>query len=88
MSKMLKRDWVDRHVRLKRQIENKGGTIFKEGEVMRVTRNFGGLHLEAVHGCDECRRKYRLQVKGISERDVVLLPENFKPKENEWPYER
>lgn len=76
----LKRDWVGRYVRTKREIETRGGTIFDAGEVFVVTRNFGGLHLEAVIQCEHCHRRSRRFVKGIPERDVVLLAPDYKPE--------
>lgn len=70
----LKRDWVGRRVRLLRQVVTKGGVIFEAGEVMVVTRSFGGLHLEAVALCRHCGRGRRESVKGIHENAVELLP--------------
>jgi hypothetical protein len=70
-----KSDWVGRKVRLRRQVETRGGTIFPAGEVMVVDRNYGGLHLTAVQACPNCSLMFRHQVKGVSEHDVDLLEE-------------
>lgn len=75
---MKKRDWVGRYVRLLRDVENKAGTIFEAGSVMRVTRNFGGLHLENVVRC-MCGQKRRDTVRGVAEIDVRLLSVEFVP---------
>ena len=75
----LKRDWIGRHVRLRMQMETKGGAIFEQGEVMLVADSRGGLELKSVRACDECRRRHRYSIKKIPERNVTLLPEDFKP---------
>jgi len=54
---------------------------------MKVSRNWGGLHLEAVHGCEKCRRLYRLFVNKVHENSVTLLPVDFKPEEGSWSYD-
>lgn len=77
----LKRDWEGRHVRLRRTLETKGGEIFEPGEIMLVRRNHGGLHLSAVRECAECRRRHRGYIHGVSEHDVTLLPEDYRPDE-------
>jgi hypothetical protein len=77
----LKRDWHGRHVRLLREIESEGGRIFDAGTVMKVTRNFGGLHLIAVAACKDCTLRFRHQVQGIPEADVELLPADYTPAE-------
>lgn len=75
----LKRDWEGRHVRLRIQMETNGGEIFERGEGMQVRRNFGGLELQSVRVCKECNRRRRRIIKNVRERDVVLLPKDFKP---------
>ena len=75
----LKRDWEGRHVRLVHDHTTKGGSIFPKGEIMLVERNFGGLHLAAVHACSTCRLRYRHRIKDVDERDVVLLSEDYVP---------
>lgn len=69
----LKRDWKGRLVRLKREVETRGGTVFEPGEVMRVARNFGGLDLEAFACQKECGRVSRCYVRKVSEHAVELL---------------
>jgi hypothetical protein len=76
----LKRDWEGRYVRLKRKMETKGGDVFEAGEVMRVDRNYGGLHLSAVRHCSECKKRYRGHLRKVQERDVMLLPEDYRPE--------
>lgn len=66
-------DWEGRKVRLKHDHQNRGGTIFRAGTVMLVTRNFGGLHLVEANVCPHCGRSDG-QIKGLCERDVELLP--------------
>ncbi len=77
----LKRDWHGRYVRLKGTVETRGGIILEAGEVMRVTRNHGGLDLEAVIQCDHCNRNNRRFVRKLQERSVVLLPADFVPND-------
>lgn len=81
----LKRDWVGRGVRLLIELETKGGNVFPIGTIMRVTRNFGGLHLTAVQACKECQLKHRHTIKGVHEDSVELLHEWIKRPELEWP---
>lgn len=73
----LKRDWVGRYVRLRHDTKTRGGTTFPAGEVMRVTRNFGGLFLSALRPCAMCG-DCRL-LRGVQERDVDLLPKDWTP---------
>lgn len=75
-----KRDWVGRHVRLLRETRTKGGAVFEAGEVMLVTRNFGGLQLEAVIKCKYCARRHLHRVVKIPEAAVSLLPADYKPE--------
>lgn len=80
MKPKLKRDWVGRYVRLKEEIQTNGGVIFAVGEVMRVTRNFGGLQLETVgFKCKKCERGFRHRVTKVHEYSVSLLPPDWKP---------
>ncbi len=81
MSKMLKGDWHGRYVRLRHKFETLGGAIFPAGTVMKVTRNFGGLHLEAVAVCRRCAQLHRHRIKKIHERDVILLDADYVPDE-------
>jgi hypothetical protein len=75
----LKRDWAGRYVRLKHEHVTNGGVIFGPGEVMLVTRNYGGLHLKTTKKCGECSRRFRVSIKGVRDCDVELLPEDYQP---------
>ncbi len=75
----LKRDWVGRYVRLRQAIETQGGTVFRAGEVMHVYKNHAGLGLRAVMDCPHCKRQYRMQITGVHEENVELLPEDYTP---------
>lgn len=77
----LKRDWEGRYVNLNREIMTRGGIIFEKGEVMKVTRNYRGLHLEAIKTCKHCSRRRKETVTEIPEYSVTLLPIEFKPEE-------
>lgn len=84
MKKMLKREWVGRYVRLKAETRTRGGAIFDAGEVMRVHRNYKGLHLDAITVCEHCGRRHQHFITGVDERKVVLLDVDFEPpKEGE-----
>jgi hypothetical protein len=78
----VKRDWEGRYVRLKRKMETKGGDVFEAGEVMRVDRNYGGLHLSVVRHCSVCKKRHRGRINRVSEDDVRLLPEDYRPEED------
>lgn len=69
----LKRDWEGLRVRLLKEHETVGGSIFPAGTEMVVTRNFGGLHLSYVEACDKCRLKYRGRIRGIGESQVEIV---------------
>lgn len=79
MTPRLKRDWNGRYIKLLRKIETDGGVIFLAGEVMLVTRNFGGLHLNTVHQCSKCERGFRLGIRKVPESWVTLLPKDYSP---------
>jgi len=83
MKKMLKRDWEGRYVRLLFEQENNGGDVFSAGTIMRVHRNFGGLHLWVYPSCPRCERLHREFIKGVPESAVDLLPENYRPDKGE-----
>jgi hypothetical protein len=70
---------VGRHVRLRRRMETQGGLMFEEGEVLLITRLFGGLHLQTVKHCMACSRGRRLSITRVSPRSVELLPEGYTP---------
>lgn len=75
-----KKDWVGRYVRLRYDKETNGGKTFEAGSIMRVTRNFGGLNLEAPETCPSCGLGDRHYIIGVSEHHVELLPEAYKPR--------
>ncbi len=75
----LKRDWVGRYVRLKRQMRTGHGEIFEAGEVMLVTRNYGGLQLSPLYDCKECGRRVQGWITKVWEQDVELVSGNFEP---------
>lgn len=77
----LKRDWIGRYVRLLYGTQTRGGSIFKEGEVMHVKDNHGGLTLDAVRVCPHCKREYRHTICRVPMADVILLPLDYEPDE-------
>jgi hypothetical protein len=79
---MKKADWVGRYVRLREPMVTNHGAMFERGEVMLVNRNFGGLHLEAVRACPECRRRYRHAIRKVCEHRVELLPADYRPEDS------
>lgn len=75
----LKRDWIGRYVRLRRQMENGWGGVFEAGEVVRVSGYYRGLELEAIHECPHCRRRGRDRISRVSCAAVELLPADYRP---------
>ena len=75
----LKRDWEGRYVQLRTELRTKGGTIFERGEIMLVTRNHGGLHLDATIRCQHCSRRSNYKIKEVHEAEVELLPPEYTP---------
>lgn len=72
-----KQDWVGRRVRLRFDLQNKAGDLFRAGEIMEVRRNFGGLELRSLSNCEACHHgKFRF-IKSISETQVELLLQSF-----------
>lgn len=77
----LKGEWAGRYVRLLRTTS--GGynnNIFDKGEILKVDRNYKGVHLEGVHECKACNRGYKVSII-VPESYVELMPEDYKP---EW----
>jgi hypothetical protein len=72
-----KKDWVGRRVRLRLDLQNKGGDLFRAGEVMEVRRNFGGLELRSLANCEVCHHGRFRSIKMVSETQVELLPQSF-----------
>lgn len=66
----LKRDWVGRRVRTKRDLRN-GNLFIPKSTVCTVTYNHSGLSLETA-GCSECG--VRVYITKVPECDVELLP--------------
>jgi hypothetical protein len=66
----LKRDWVSRQVRTKRDLRN-GNLFIPKGTVCTVTYNHSGLSLETA-GCSACG--VRVYITKVPEHDVELLP--------------
>ncbi len=75
----LKRDWVGRHVRLLRQLQNAAGEVFEAGEVMKVYRNYAGLQLSATYECGECGARKHRRITKVCEENVQLMPASFEP---------
>lgn len=73
----LKKDWEGRYVRLLKGSMTYGGIRFDVGEIMRVKRNYNGLHLERVTRCPTCWRGRR-ETLSAQEWQVELLPLDFK----------
>lgn len=69
-----KQDSVGRYVRLLRNMETLGGRLFPSGTVMRIHRNYGGLHLEFPIVCSACGTGQVYAVKKVKQKDVELLP--------------
>lgn len=72
-TKMLKRDWAGRKVRLNVDIKNGGGGVFVAGTVMDVVQNYGGLELKREEHCDKCKGRGWLSISKVPEYDVTLL---------------
>lgn len=68
-----KEAWVGAMVRLTRDIENRGGAIFPKGLLLKGLRNYGGLNLEYVGSCHDCRLRHRHIIKGVSENSVEIV---------------
>lgn len=87
MAEQLKRekDLEGRFVRLLKNVETRGGTIFFAGTVLKVFRNFGGLWLEAVTCCPTCEIGTRHIIQKVEERKVYLLPVGYQPTKEETP---
>lgn len=66
----LKRDWVGRKVRTRRELRN-GMGIIPAGTVVTVTSNHSGLSL-STDSCGSCG--VRVLISKVPERDVDLLP--------------
>lgn len=77
-----KREWKGRHVRLRRDIETKGGDVFEQGSVMLVEKNYGGLQLRGTIECDCCGGTKKRWVKNVSEYEVDLLDSDFVLEDN------
>jgi hypothetical protein len=87
MAEQLKRkkDLKGRFVRLLKNVETRGSTIFFAGTVLKVFRNFDGLWLEAVTRCPTCEIVTRHIIQKVEERKVYLLPVGYQPTKDETP---
>lgn len=75
----LKKDWEGRYVRLLLGGITRAGIQFDAGEILKVKRNYNGLHLESVVRCPICSRGRRREIL-VAEYQVELLPLDFKPE--------
>lgn len=76
MPKMKMDDWVDRQVRVTREVETQGGMIFPAGTVFTVYGHWRGkLHVWLTNTCDKCGIGQRHGIRHLSQRDVELVPE-------------
>ena len=80
-----KKDWEGRFVRLLKNVETRGGTIFFAGTVLKVFRNFGGLWLEEVMRCPTCEIVTQHIIQKVEERKVYFLPIGYAPTKDEMP---
>jgi hypothetical protein len=65
----LKRDWVGRTVRTRRELRN-GMITIPAGTIAEVTYNRAGLELSTT-SCESCG--VRVFIRGVAEHDVDLL---------------
>jgi hypothetical protein len=73
-----KGEWEGRKVRLLVDLTNQGGEVFATGTVMKCTRNYGGLWLEAFYVCPSCASGGRKrQISRVPEHKVELLPPGY-----------
>jgi len=80
----LKRDWVGRYVRLRRDLETQDGVIFDAGEVMQVYKTYHGrMGLRALHRCEHCERRALSRITGVETYNLEILPEDYQPPEVE-----
>lgn len=75
-----KSDWVGRFVRIEFPMQNDNGVCFHAGKVMQVIKYRGTLTLEAIANCRNCESLHHAQLTDVDEWDVILEPENYKPK--------
>lgn len=66
-----KMDWVGRKISTRGVLRN-GNMEIPAGTVLKVIRNRSGLHLVG-EACPSC--KVRIFIRGVSEHEVELLPE-------------
>lgn len=69
----LKKDWEGLTVVTLVPLKTNGGSEFPAGTKMKVTRNFVGLHLEAVEACKRCKLRRWHTIKGVSEQHVLIV---------------
>lgn len=72
--RMTEAELIGRQVKLKREIRNKGGSIFGVGTVMTITGKWKGLEIQQTSICEHCGCGSRRTVRKISFEDLELLP--------------
>lgn len=70
----LKRDWVNRTVKIKKQLQTNEGTIFDIGTDFLVMSYYRGLELKTIEVCDACKGRRSTTISRVPLCDVELLP--------------
>lgn len=73
-----KGDWAGRYVILTRNFHAGSGHIFPEGLLLRVDRNYGGVHCDVISNCPSCGIGHRYSIL-VPERALVLVAYNWEP---------
>lgn len=73
---------VGDYVRLRRQLQTRGGTILAKGLIMLVQQKYGGLHLETIHDkpCPTCGIGEVKSIAKVEVDSVEWLPD-YNPDE-------
>jgi hypothetical protein len=76
MAKMLKRDFVGRKARLRRQITNGRGDILDPGEIVKIDGTYRGrFSIETITTCSHCYRRKKVNISQVHESDFTLIDE-------------
>lgn len=76
VKKMLKRDFVGRKARLRREISNGAGTILDAGEIVKIDGTYRGrFSIDTITTCNHCYRRKRVGISQVSENDFELIDE-------------
>lgn len=75
----LKRDWAGRYVRIRRRFNTWNGKVFETGEIVKVDRNYGGLHVRRQRRCVVCQAA-TIDAAVVPESYVELLPVEYQPQ--------